>query len=98
MSLPWTLSFFSPEEYLTFERGTDARHEYLDGHVYALADESIEHSRICINMGFPSLAYRPGSAPRRAWGRWRPLPSPPPSTTPTGSGRPIEARVADARR
>ena len=50
MSLPLTLSFFSPEEYLAFERGTDARHEYLDGHVYAMAGESIEHSRICVNV------------------------------------------------
>jgi Uma2 family endonuclease len=50
MSLPRTLSYFSPGEYLTFERGTDARHEYLDGHVYAMAGESIEHSRICVNV------------------------------------------------
>jgi Uma2 family endonuclease len=50
MSLPRTLSHFSPEEYLAFERGTDARHEYLDGHVYAMAGESIEHSRICVNV------------------------------------------------
>jgi Uma2 family endonuclease len=50
MSLPRTLSYFGPEEYLAFERGTDARHEYLDGHVYALAGESNEHSRICVNV------------------------------------------------
>jgi len=50
MSLPRTLSYFSPEEYLAFERGTDARHEYLDGHVYAMAGESIEHSRLCVNV------------------------------------------------
>jgi Uma2 family endonuclease len=50
MSLPRTLSYFSPEGYLAFERGTDARHEYLDGHVYAMAGESIEHSRICVNV------------------------------------------------
>lgn len=50
MSLPRSLSYFSPEEYLAFERGTDARHEYLDGHVYAMAGESIEHSRICVNV------------------------------------------------
>ena len=50
MSLPRTLSYFSPEEYLAFERGTDARHEYLDGHVYAMAGESIEYSRICVNV------------------------------------------------
>lgn len=50
MSLPRTLSHFSPEEYLAFERGTDARHEYLDGPVYAMAGESSEHSRICVNV------------------------------------------------
>jgi Uma2 family endonuclease len=50
MSLPRTLSHFSPDKYLAFERGTDARHEYLDGHVYAMAGESIEHPRICVNV------------------------------------------------
>jgi Uma2 family endonuclease len=50
MSLPQT-SFFTSKEYLSFERSTDARHEYLDGHVYAMAGESLEHSRICINVG-----------------------------------------------
>src|SRR3712207_3471038 len=49
MSLPRT-SFFTPAEYETFERTTDARHEYLDGQVYAMAGESIEHSRICVNI------------------------------------------------
>jgi Uma2 family endonuclease len=49
MSLPQT-SFFTPKEYLAFERSTDARHEYLDGHVYAMAGESLEHSRICVNV------------------------------------------------
>jgi Uma2 family endonuclease len=50
MSLPQT-AFFTPNEYLLFERSTDARHEYLDGHVYAMAGESLEHSRICVNVG-----------------------------------------------
>lgn len=49
MSLPQT-SFFTPMQYLAFERDTDARHEYLDGQVYAMAGESIEHSRICVNL------------------------------------------------
>jgi Uma2 family endonuclease len=49
MSLPQT-SFFTPQEYLSFERSTDARHEYLDGQVYAMAGESLEHSRICVNV------------------------------------------------
>lgn len=50
MSLPRTLSYFGPEEYLAFERETDARHEYLAGHVYAMAGGSIERSRICVNV------------------------------------------------
>jgi hypothetical protein len=37
MSLPQT-SFFTPQAYLAFERTTDARHEYPDGQVYAMAD------------------------------------------------------------
>lgn len=49
MSRPQT-SYFSPEEYLALERGTDARHEYLDGQVYAMAGESLERSRICVNL------------------------------------------------
>lgn len=61
MSLPRTLSYFSPEEYLAFERGTDARHEYLDGHVYAMAGESIEHSRICVNVAGELRALLKGS-------------------------------------
>jgi Uma2 family endonuclease len=61
MSLPQTLSYFSPEEYLAFERGTDARHEYLDGHVYAMAGESIEHSRICVNVAGELRARLKGS-------------------------------------
>jgi Uma2 family endonuclease len=61
MSLPRTLSYFSPEEYLAFERGTDARHEYLDGHVYAMAGESIEHSRICVNVAGELRARLKGS-------------------------------------
>jgi Uma2 family endonuclease len=61
MSLPRTLSHFSPEEYLAFERGTDAKHEYLDGHVYAMAGESIEHSRICVNVAGELRARLKGS-------------------------------------
>jgi Uma2 family endonuclease len=61
MSLPRTLSHFSPEEYLAFERGTDARHEYLDGHVYAMAGEGIELSRICVNVAGELRARMKGS-------------------------------------
>lgn len=40
----------SPEEYLEFEREALGRHEYLDGSVYAMAGESLSHSRICTNL------------------------------------------------
>jgi len=37
-------------EYLTFERAATARHEYLDGLIYAMAGESENHGRICVNL------------------------------------------------
>jgi Uma2 family endonuclease len=50
MSLPLALSVFTPEEYLSLERYSEIRHEYLDGLVYAMAGESPEHSTICFNL------------------------------------------------
>ncbi len=40
----------TPENYLNFERETDTRHEFLDGEIYAMAGESLPHSRICMNL------------------------------------------------
>jgi Uma2 family endonuclease len=40
----------TPEEYLAFERESEIRHEYLDGKVFAMAGESLSHSRICVNL------------------------------------------------
>lgn len=45
-----TASLFAPEDYLTFERESDARHEFFDGEIYAMAGESLPHSRICMNV------------------------------------------------
>ena len=42
---------YSPEEYLELERAARDRHEFLDGVIYAMAGESIPHSRICMNLG-----------------------------------------------
>lgn len=42
---------YSPEEYLEFERDARDRHEFIDGVVYAMAGESLSHSRICMNLG-----------------------------------------------
>ena len=43
-------TFSTPEDYLTFEREADTRHEFLDGAIYAMAGESLPHSRICVNL------------------------------------------------
>ena len=46
-----TQSVYTPEDYLEFERESDSRHEFLDGEIYAMAGESLSHSRVCINLG-----------------------------------------------
>jgi Uma2 family endonuclease len=45
-----TVRVSSPEEYLELERVSETRHELLDGDVYAMAGESLSHSRVCINL------------------------------------------------
>ncbi|HEX6624362.1 MAG TPA: Uma2 family endonuclease [Pyrinomonadaceae bacterium] len=68
MSLPRALPTFTPEEYLSLERVSEIRHEYLDGFVYAMAGESPTHSIICFNLagslhfmlkGTPCRGYSP---------------------------------------
>jgi Uma2 family endonuclease len=41
---------FTIDEYLALERTEEERHEYLDGCVYAMAGESPDHGRICVNL------------------------------------------------
>ena len=41
---------YTPDEYLELERESEVRHEYLDGHIYAMAGESLSHSQICVNI------------------------------------------------
>ena len=41
---------FTMAAYLTFERAATERHEYLDGLIYAMAGESENHGRICVNL------------------------------------------------
>ncbi len=41
---------FTPEDYLNFERRSDARHEFIDGEIFAMAGESLSHSRVCMNL------------------------------------------------
>lgn len=50
MSSPHAFPVFTLEEYLSLERSSEVRHEYLDGFVYAMAGESVEHSTICFNL------------------------------------------------
>lgn len=45
-----TAAIYTPEEYLNFEREAETRHEYLDGEIYAMAGESLSHSRVCVNL------------------------------------------------
>jgi Uma2 family endonuclease len=41
---------YTAEEYLKLERAAEFRHEFLDGQIFAMAGESLSHSRICINL------------------------------------------------
>ena len=50
MALTQKHPIFSKESYLDFERNQDNRHEFLDGNVYAMASESLDHSKICFNL------------------------------------------------
>ncbi len=50
MAVPREKLLYTVEEYLEMERAAEERHEFVDGHVYAMAGESLEHSRICINL------------------------------------------------
>lgn len=50
MATPQSHLFYTVDEYLMLERTTEERHEYLDGFVYAMAGERIEHGDICTNL------------------------------------------------
>lgn len=49
MALPKRETYFTPEEYLDFERATDSKHEYLNGQIYAMAGGTPQHNQICFN-------------------------------------------------
>jgi len=66
MSLPQSQGYFSVEEYLTLERESEERHEYLDGYVYAMAGESPEHRDICSNL-VSILHLQLRGTPCRVW-------------------------------
>lgn len=50
MGVPKSQSIHSVDEYLTLERASEERHEYLDGHIYAMAGESPAHADITVNL------------------------------------------------
>ena len=61
MGLPQkSIAFITPEEYLALENVSLAKHEYMDGVVYAwqgsniqgMAGAPLEHNRICLNAAF----------------------------------------------
>lgn len=49
MGLPKLKPYFTPAEYLAFERGAEIKHEYIDGQIYAMAGGSPQHNAICFN-------------------------------------------------
>ncbi|HKQ80180.1 MAG TPA: Uma2 family endonuclease [Blastocatellia bacterium] len=80
MGLPQTRIRYTEDQYLSMERESEERHEYIDGHIYAMAGESPEHGAICTNLtrevstqlkGTPCQAFakdmkvRSGTLPKR---------------------------------
>jgi len=50
MSLPQTHLSCTADEYLCYEREATERHEWLDGMIYTMAGEGLEHSLISANI------------------------------------------------
>ena len=50
MSLPQAQIRYTEDQYLSIERESEERHEYLDGQIYAMAGESPQHGDICTNL------------------------------------------------
>lgn len=44
------ITFITPDEYLEGERLAEIRHEYVNGHIYAMAGASDDHNRIAGNI------------------------------------------------
>jgi Uma2 family endonuclease len=50
MSLPQEQIRYTEDQYLSIERESEERHEYLDGQIFAMAGESPQHGDICTNL------------------------------------------------
>jgi Uma2 family endonuclease len=50
MRLPQEQIRYTEDQYLSMERESEERHEFLDGQIYAIAGESPEHGAICTNL------------------------------------------------
>jgi Uma2 family endonuclease len=50
LAKPQPQPLYTVAEYLSFERESEERHEYLDGVIYAMAGESSEHADISQNI------------------------------------------------
>ncbi len=50
MATPQQKLFFTAEEYLALERQAVERHVYIDGHIRAMAGESLAHGQISTNL------------------------------------------------
>lgn len=66
MSLPQTIARHTVEEYLTLERESEERHEYLDGLIYAMAGESTQHGDISVNL-VRDVSTQLKGTPCRVW-------------------------------
>jgi Uma2 family endonuclease len=44
------IPYISPEDYLSIERGSPIRHEYINGVMYAMAGGSLRHNEITVNI------------------------------------------------
>lgn len=42
--------FYNEDDYLALERQSEDRHQYVDGHIYAMAGETPNHSAVCCNL------------------------------------------------
>jgi Uma2 family endonuclease len=51
MSSPARRQRYTYREYLALERHANVRHEFFDGHIYAMAGGTPEHAAFCMNVG-----------------------------------------------